>query len=186
MGFNLENGVGDGGYQVRVTKDNMLTTLATVIKMKHYVNHIHALAFNLVFSQTASSVNDCILYIKNGNILDMIVHNVAVDVPTDEIIEIKLNDIGTPVGGSIVTPSNLNAGSNNVAEGVYQGGNDITGLSGGVSTKKIKFKGGESTKSYSFDHDIIIPKNRILTLYCVNGSILVNGMLSFYFHEKPT
>jgi len=184
MGLSIENGGSDGAYQAKVTNDGMLKTLATTITAKHYTNHVHATAYNLIFSQTASSVNDCILYIKNGSILDMIVHDLTVDVPTDETIEVKLNDLGTPIGGSIIIPSNLNAGSNNVAEGVYQAGNDITGLSGGVSIEKIKFKGGESTKSYNFDHDIVIPKNRILTLYCVNGSILVNGMLSFFFHRK--
>lgn len=183
MGFQIEDGTGDG-YQAKVTNDNMLVTVATVVSAEHHANHIHGRSYNLLFSQTASGPNDCIVYIKNGDDLDMIIESITVNVPTNEIIEIKLNDAGSPVDGGGITPSNLNAGSNREADGIFQSGNNITGLSGGVSTFKPFFKGGDPSKFFNFDQDIIIPKNRILTLYCVNGSILVNGMLSFYFHEK--
>jgi len=184
MGLTIEDGSG-GGYQARIDSLNRLHVYSIVESLEHHTNLIHGESYNLLFSQTATGAGDCILYIRNLNDEQMIFEGITINTATDETIEIVLNDIGDPVGGVELTPVNLNTGVNNEAEGIFQGGNNITGLNGGSSCFRFFLKGGDSSKFFEFDQDIIIAKNKVLTIYCVNGSILVNGKLSFYFpHEN--
>lgn len=182
MGFNIEDGTGKG-YQAKVNEESMLVTYAIVNSMEHHANHKHGVSYNLLFSETASGAEDCIVYIKNLDDKDLLFEGITANVATDETLKIILNDIGTPVGGSISTSANLNGGANNIADGTFQTGSDITGLSGGITTFKYFFKGGESSKHYNFEQDIVLSKNRVLTIYCVNGSILVDGFISFFYHS---
>ena len=182
MGLNIEDGIGKG-YQAKVNDENMLATYSIIDSKEAHTNIVHGASYNMLFSQTPSAAADCFLYIKNEDDHTMILEGIAANVATDEYIEVVLNDVGTPVGGTSVTPTNLNAGVNNVADGTFQTGPDITGLSGGNTAFRIFYEGGAATKYFNFDQDIIVPKNRILTLYCVTGSILIEGFLSFFFHE---
>ena len=101
---------------------------------------------------------------------------------TDEVIEVKINDIGIPVGGNTVVPINRNAGSGNVADGVYEIGVNITGLSGGDLVDYIGIDGTTGTKKHSWESFLIIPKGKTLTLYATTGAIALRGSISGVFH----
>ena len=183
MGFAIEDGTGKG-YQVLVDSSNRLHVYSISESLEHHTNIIHGEAYNLLFAQTPTAAGDCFLYMKNENDLDIIFEGITLNVPTDETVQIKLGDAGTPVGGAAVEPTNLNAGSNNNAQGDFQAGNDITGLSGGTVAAQYFLNAGGSSAHFNFEQDIILPKNRILTLYVVTGAILVTGYLAFFYHER--
>jgi len=186
MGFQIEDGSGKG-YQAKVNNESMISVYAVIDSKQSHTNIRHGTSYNLLFSQTGdSTASSCILYIKNEDIEPLIVKGIGANVASDEYIEVVLNDSGTPVGGSAIAPVNLNSGINNVAEGVFQSGSNITGLSGGSKAFKLFYVGGEPTKYFNFDQDIIVARNRTLTLYCVNGGILIEGFVSFFFHEEDS
>lgn len=181
MGLMIEDGSGKG-YQARVDASNRLFVYSITESLEHHTNIIHGESYNLLFSQTPTGAGDCFLYMKNLNDEDIILEGIVLNTATDETIEIKISDVGTALGGVDITPVNLNGGSNNQAQGTFQASNDITGVSGGFSLFKFFIKGGNSSSFFNFDQDIILPKNRTLTLYAVNGSIQIDGFLSFFYH----
>lgn len=183
MGLQLEDGTGNG-YQAKIDHANRIHVYAVNESLEHHTNRHHGESYNLLFSQTADTSSSCIIHIKNLDDDDIIFEGITANAASGETLEIRLNDSGTPVNGIESTPVNLNTGFNNIANGIFQVGSNITGISGGVSAMKYFFKGGDSSKFHNFEQDIILSKNRILTMYCVNGNILVDGFLAFFFHHK--
>lgn len=180
MGFVIEDGSGNG-FQAKVDGANRLCISSISESLEHHTNIVHGDSYNLIFSLTATISGSCVLYIKNSSDETIIFESIMLRATSDEIVEIKINDAGTPVGGTTTTPANLNAGSNRQAYGTFLAGNDITGLSDGTTILKYFISGGGSSDSYNFDQDVVLPKNRTLTMYCVNSSIQVDGFLSFFF-----
>jgi hypothetical protein len=181
MGLMIEDGSGKG-YQAKVDSENLLHVYAISESLEHHANIIHGQSYNFLFSETVSGAGDCFLYMKNYSDEDIIIEGIQLNTASDETIEIMLGDVGTPLGGTDVMPANLNAGSNNEADGVFQTDANLTGISGGYVILRYFVEGGGSSSFYNFDQDVILSKNRVLTLYATNGSILVNGFLTFFYH----
>ena len=183
MGFTIEDGTGDG-YNAKVNNRNMLNTSAVVSSVEHYVNRKEGNSYNLLFSVlTASGTDNCVLYIKNEGESDLIFEGITTRSTSDEVLEIKLKDAGVPVGGSDITPANLNAGSANQVTGTFQVASSITGLSGGTAIFKFFMVGADKSTHYNFEQDVILPKNRTLTFYCANGNTQIDGFLSFFVFQ---
>lgn len=100
----------------------------------------------------------------------------------EDVIEIVGRDNeGFPIGGSTISPTNLNLSSGNSAQGVFLKGSNITGISGGEILQKI-WVVSNGTKSYNFNQDIIVPKNRVLTIYSRSSVGELDITLSFNYH----
>lgn len=178
MALQIEDGKGNG-FQAQVDNRNMLHVHAVVESLEHDANQLGN-SFSMLFSQTSDSTDSCILYIKNYFDEDLVFEGITIRAVSDETINIYLNDSGNPVGGVDVTPGNLNAGSNRLADGMFQVGTDITGLIRGTIASSYFIKGGDSSKHFNFEQDIIVPKNRVLTMCCEDGNIKLVGFLSFF------
>ena len=131
----IRDGKGSGTL-VEVNAENQLVTAAITASVEHHVNHAHGKAYNMVFDVTPTGAGDCFLYIKNTDSLDLIIEGIWIRVASAEQITMYLAQTGTPSGGADTPPSNLNAGSANLALGTYETGADITGLSGGRIVNK--------------------------------------------------
>jgi hypothetical protein len=182
MGLMIEDGSGKG-YQAKVDHANRIHVYAISESLEHHTNIIHGESYNLIFSQTATGPDECIVYIKNLSDEFIIFEGITANAASNETLSIVINDSGTPVDGINASPGNLNGGSNNQAIGDFEIGNNITGLSGGFTILNYFFKGGDASKYFNFEQDIILPKSRTLTIYCTSGSILVDGFLSFFYHH---
>jgi len=180
----IDDGAGRG-FKAAVSAINMLKTCSVIRTADIYCNQVEGESYSVIIEQTPAGPDDCFCYIQNQSERDLIVSSVNVYVPTDEIISIRLGDSGAPVGGSDNTPGNRQAQCGNIAEAVVETGNDITGLDGGTEVEKIFIKGGESSKKIGWLSSFYIPKNQVLTMYTVNGSILVTMNLSMHFHSCP-
>ena len=134
----------------------------------------------MLFSQTPDSSNSCFVYIKNTFEEDINFEGITLRTSADETIDVYLNDSGDPLGGLDIVPANLNGGSNQLADGIFQASNNITGLIRGTLTTSYFIKGGDSSKHFNFEQDIIVPKNRVLTICCQNGGIKITGFLAFF------
>jgi hypothetical protein len=185
MGIIIEDGKGSG-RSVEVDVNNHLVVNAITQSSEHFANHTNGIAYNILFEVTPdeslSADGYCFLYVKNGSENDMIVEGFWLWLATNEYIEIRLGDSGTPVGGSSITPANLNSASGLPAIGTFQSGTKITGLTGGVAVNRFYHASNSSSQFTNFDQDLILEKNGVLTMYAEVGGTALHGTLSIHYH----
>ena len=180
----IEDGKGRGP-SAGVSDENMLLTLSVSASVEHHINHTDGKAFNLLFNATPATAGDaCFLYVKNSDDIDMIIEGFACKLAASEYIDVKLNDVGTPVGGTGVTPANLNSGSGINASGTFQNGNSITGLSGGATVERYYNLSSVASLYRNFEQDITLRKNGVFTMYAQTGGVALAGTLVFNYHSK--
>jgi len=180
----IENGGSEGGYKAKVNKEGKLEVCSITKAFQLHTNWDKGQSFSMLIDKTPTAAGDCFAYLKNDSDDDLLISAMNLQAATDEVIEVKINDEGTPVGGTEVIPVNRNAGSGNAADGTYETGVDITGLSGGDIVEYIGLDGATGTKKHTWESFIIIPKGRTLTLYATTGGIAIKGSITGGFHNK--
>jgi hypothetical protein len=181
----IKDGSGQG-YLAKVTSENKLTTQAITEDIAAHVNKIEEQVYSVIVSQTPTGAGDCFCYVKNSSALDLTLRSITLAVASDETIQVKIRDIGTPAGGTTYTPVNRNSGSTSTASGIFQTGNDITGIYSGSVVDQFFLKGGNSSKKYFWQSHIIIRPNDTLTFYAVTGAIAIKMSFTIYYHENNT
>ena len=181
-GFTIDDGKGSG-KSAEVDENNHLVVNSITQTIEHYINHVDGNAFNLLFAATPASTGDCFIYMKNTSDDDFSVEGIWLWLAADEYVDVKLDDTGTPVGGSAITPANL-SGSGNTPTGTFQQGNNITGLSGGTTVDRIYHASSQESQSYNFDQDIILRKNGVFTMYIQTGTTALAGKIVFNIHSQ--
>ena len=156
----LEDGAGTG-YKLAITKENRLLADVVTASTEHHAN-IEGNAYNAYFAQSPTANDDCIFYLVNSDVNDMIIEGVTLYVSGACEIYFKKNDKGTRNSGSAITPVNLNFGSGNEADVTCEQGVDLDGgaatLTGGTEFDRIIYAAASSSSYYNFEQDIIIPK----------------------------
>ncbi len=180
----IKDGSGSG-YLAKVTNENRLATEAISEDVVSHINKIEKEVYSVIVSQTPTGAGDCFCYIKNTSSLDLILRSITLAAASDETIQIKIKDTGTPVNGNTYIPVNRNSGSTNVASGIFQTGNDITGLSGGSLVDQFFLKSGNNSEKYSWKSNIIIKPNDTLTFYVVTGAIAIKMSSTIYYYQTP-
>ena len=176
----IEDG-GGSGQTAKIGGDGRLKTYALTEREDLYENEENGDCFSILVSKTpAAGGNNCFFYIKNNSDKNLNITSMKVYSASAETIQIKLNDIGTPANGTTNTPVSRNAGSGKIADCVCQDGTDITGLSGGTVVDDLNT--GTTMTKWDWGSNIIIPKNRTLTLYAVTTEVAIRATLSVYFH----
>lgn len=180
----IEDGTGRG-YQTKVNSENKLVVASVTSTIEHNTNHVNGKAFNLVFSSTPTSGSDCFLYIKNEDKNnELILEGFWFKMEADDYIDLILDSDGIPANGSSITPVNLNTQSGHSAIGTFQHGNDITGLSDGSTIMRIFHANSKESIYRNFDQDIILGYNGVLALYIGTGTIQVDGIMCFNYHNS--
>ena len=182
MGLRIEDGKGSG-RNAGVDSDNRLSVNAITQTTEHHANHIGGKAYALNFDAVPSNAGDCFLYMKNTDEDDMTIEGMNLWLATSEYIDVKIGDEGTPAGGGAITPVNLNSSSGKTADGTFQDGADITGLSGGALAYRIYHANSAGSTAYNFEQDIILKKNGVLTAYCQTGTTALAGFVDLNYHE---
>ena len=178
MGFQIEDGTGEG-YQAKVNSQNMLNTNTVAQAIKYYVNR-QGNFYSCTFSLITSGADDCFFYLKNTGDPDIIIQRLSVYAASNEVIKGYLNDTGTPVGGTNHIPVNRNGGSANLCDCIAEYGVNITGMSGGDNFDNFHVPADNHTHTYRWEAGIMIPKNRIFTLYVENGAIELDVTVTFF------
>lgn len=180
MAEQIKDGTGKG-YLVEIDNENRIVTKSTTEDVIAHVNHKNGDAYSLIVSKTPTGAGDCFCYIKNTSDKNLKVNSIKLYTASDEIIQIKLKDVGTPVGGTTIVPVNRNTLYSDGAEGVFQEGVDITGLSNGSVVDQVFVKGASSSLRISWDSQLIINTNHTLTFYAVTGGIAIKMTVSLYY-----
>ena len=165
------------GYLAGVTDENRLMISGPTTSKEHHTNFTFQDAYNAQFSVTPTSTNDVFLYIKNLGALPIVCEGFNIRCASNEVIRVTIGATGTPVGGAAMVPANLYAGSGNKAVGVFQTGNDITGLVGGTIIAEYYVAGSSDSKFRNFDADVVIPQNQTIIFAALIGAIDTAGFL---------
>jgi hypothetical protein len=163
-----------------VTVGGMAVTKAICQSLTEHSNHHEEESYSAVISATPTGAGDCFFYITNDDDKDMVVTSLKLYSGAAETIQVKIRDTGT-VGGThaALIPVNRNAGSGKIADVTCESGVDITGLSGGDIVDELI--AGTTMYRWEWQSGLIIPKNRMFSLYVVTGAIAIKATLGFCF-----
>lgn len=182
----IEDGTGTG-RKALVDDNNLLGVRAVTQSIEHTINHAVGQAYNVYLDQAVGVTDGCFFYMENTSEDDIVVESSTISVSGATEIYIVYNDKGSRNQPSELTPANLNAGSGNLADGIFEKGSDLGGgaatLSGGYEVKRAIFLGATSTVTLGFDQDLIIPKGTTLTIYS-SAAITVKGAFNFNYHTR--
>lgn len=181
--MKIESGVGNG-YSVKVDSENRMYVEAITKTSEHMANHKYGKAFSLVFQVTPTGAGDCFFYFKNNDDEDIIIEGLDAYVSATEYFEVRINNTGTPVGGTDLTPVILNTSSGFSPPITCQYGVDITGLNAGDIAYRYFMVTGSGTKTINFDQDIILKKNGVMTLWIQTGTGAVGFNINAHFHKE--
>ena len=161
---------------------------------EHHVNHAHGEAFILLIDQTPISSDPsgteigevCFCYIKNTSDTDMCLEEVnfrLAGTAQAEVIKVRGMNTGNPIGGTTVTPNNLNLGSGKTASGTFLVGSEITGLTDGNEYDRVYVGSSNDISNFNFGQDIIVPKGNVVTLWATNLDVAIYVGLLFNYHS---
>lgn len=177
----IEDGHGTGN-KVNVTDEGCMCSKAVTIHYEQHINIEKQEAYSALVSKTPTAAGDCFFYIKNNSDDNMYICSITLSAATDETIQIKIKDTGTPAGTTLNTLVNRNAASGKEADVTAYDGVDITALTGGSVVEQIDVDGGTGSEKYRWNSCFIIPKNQTLTLYAVTGGIAIKATVGIFFH----
>lgn len=181
--MKIEGGTGNG-YSVKVDSNNRLWVSAVTKSAEHISNHDFGRAFSINFIATPTGPGDCFLYIKNSAEIDLVIEDIWIYLPASEYFEVRLNNEGTPVGGTDISPVLLNTKSGYSVQGTFQSGNDITGLTTGDVAYRFQSIASSGTLHYNFEQDIILAKNGVCSIWVETGTTALNGFMNLNYHDK--
>lgn len=170
-----------------VSGDNRLLVDSVAASVEHHVNHHDQRAYNVLFSQSPTANDDCILYIENSDPLELIIEGITISVDAACEVYFKIKDKGARNSPTPLTPTNSNAGSGNTADGVFEKGADLDGgaatLAEGVEVVRYVFRAAIDSRHINFEQDIILPKNATFTMWCSVAAATITAMLPFNYHS---
>lgn len=175
------------GNVAGVTSENRLKVTSVSSSIEHHINHDEGKAFNMIIDVTTDSTDNCFTYIKNLDSDPLTIEGIYIYVGGATDVSLRIGASGTRNAATTILPANLNAGSNNEANGTFETGADLAGgaatLNGTeVTVFKFKFTGETATKFFNFDQDVIIPQNQTITLWS-SAVVAIDAMLPFHYHD---
>ena len=171
------------GFKAAVTYENKLDVCAVVSTIDLYCNQKNGISYSVVVAETPTTSGSCFCYVKNEDTKDLIMSSVKIYCDSNEVFIVKLNDNGTPVGGSDNLPVNRKSGCGNVANVICKCGSGLTGLSGGGVVEAIVIEAGKSSRRYEWFSGLIVPRNHVVSFYVENGTAFLRATISLHFCE---
>jgi len=188
MGLQIEDGTGSGAT-ARVDSENKLRTYSVIESDAQHSNEDNGNAYTMLIYNTSNNPNPsvgetspCIGYIKNGSDNLLVIEKIKCWAETAEAIEIYINQSGTPTNTTTYNPLNMNLGSGSTADGTFYTGTNIGGISGGNLLDRLRVPADNNNHDYILTPSLIIPKNKIMTIYAYNGGIETEVNIYFYYH----
>ena len=170
-----------------VSAENRLRTDALTSTTEHHVNHLHGLAFNVLFAQSPTAGDDCIIFIQNTDDTDLCLEGLWLSVSAACEIYFQIGDDGTRNAATDIVPVNLNSGSGLLADGTFEVGADLDGgaatLAGGAEFNRLIFRAAIDTAHFNFEQDVILKRNGTLTIWCSQAAPTVTGAIVFNYHS---
>ena len=119
MGLTIKDGKGKG-FEAEVNKENQLAVRATIVPEIEHESEENGTAYNWSSDLVNIDANDTVLLVKNTSDTHLHIDSVAVSngsTASEFTIHLPTTEV-TPSGGTLVTGTNLNTSSSNVADAV--------------------------------------------------------------------
>lgn len=186
----IEDGTGKG-FKAKVTSENHLRVFSINVSIEHYINHFHGQAYNVMFDQSPTAGDDCILYMENeSDTFDLVAEGIELQVDGAVEIYIQLNARGTRNGANEIEPANLNTRSGKEADGIFEQGTDLDGggatLTGGVEAFRWVFNAANESTNHNFECDVILGRGNTFTVWCSDNARTVHGLIPVFFTDPGT
>jgi len=183
----VEDGTGKG-YKLEIDDENMAHILSVSESEQHHTNSAHGEAYTFdIDAVTISGAGEYFVVIKNTDDKSLHISSVTLFMPEfsdTAIVEAYIGGtFAYSANGTVVVPSNCNAGSGKTATGVFyknDGGGDLATIVQGSIAGRFMFD-RQSIKWEKKSH-WILPKNQCFMLICEKGQRIA-GYISFYYHN---
>jgi len=183
----IEDGVGKG-YKAKVDDENRIHVENISLTYEQHVNEVHGEAYIMDLDAiTLNSAGEYFAVIKNTD--DIPLHISAITLFMAEFSDTAIVEAyigGTFVysaNGTVVVPTNMNAGSGKTATGLFyknDGVGDLATIVQGSIAGRYMFD--RIATRWQKESHWILPKNQCLMFIC-EKSIRLAGYISFYYHN---
>lgn len=170
---------GGSGREAQVNAQNRLEVESISQSVEHRAN-LEGRAWNIIVQVTPTGASDYFFYFKNTGIVTYVFEGFYYRVASAESITLHTNMTGTPVGGTTLTPVQVNTGSSRVMDATIQSGVDITGLANGEVVDRVWMTSTES-QGYNFEQDLFVTPGSTLVFQATTGAVQID--LSLQVHE---
>lgn len=177
----IEDGKGTGKKAV-VTASNLLGVISVNNTLDHHINHVDKKYYTLTINKKAGAVNNCIGYVKNTDTIDLNINTIYLYSPEATVIAISIVT-GTPSGGTAIVPVNSNLGSSNIADGIFEEGTAITGLTRGSTLINWACEAGTG-RLLDYHPSFIIPTNLSIGFYTSQAATITIIGLGMNYHNS--
>ena len=179
---------GPDGTVANVDDEHRLAVRSVETSLEHHVNAEEGEAYTWQFSEDPDAGDDCIFYLKNNDDKNLILEGIDLFITTDCDVYLKVGGTGTTATGTAITGTNLNAGSGNSADVtcIHDGDIEAAGtFTGAIECNRFVYESGTlvDTHHINFVMDIIIPKNKVFSIWVDTTGVVVTGTLYGYFHS---
>lgn len=166
-------------------------TKSVVETQIHHINQANGDAYQVFIGVTPDINNPSadpdgtqyFFYMKNTNDHDLVINQIRIWVESVEYIDMYFKTEGSPIGGSNLTPVNMNLGSGITAVGTFQQGTNLTGLSGGIFYDRLRIPADDNDHLLQWPSMIIISKNEVMAFQAGNGGVRIEMSIALY-HES--
>ncbi len=177
--MRIVDGTGEG-YAARVTPDKRLDVSARSDDRMYYASRDNGLSFFYYSDVTPTGADDVFCYIQNTSpTRALVIRWIRAYCASAEAIDIYVGETGTLVGGTAITPVNLNPSSGHTAEGTFEEGVNITGLSGGNLLDRIRLEAG--VDAFTNFNGLILGQSNTFTLHTFTGTAATEVTIGFYY-----
>ncbi len=168
------------GHAVKVTTDFRMDVSSRSDDRMYYASRDNELAYFYYSDVTPTGADDVFCYIQNtSSTQKLIIKWIRAYCASAEAIDIYVGETGTPIGGTAITPVNLNQASGNTADGAFEEGVNITGLSGGSQLDRIRLEAG--VDAFTDFNGLILGQNNTFTLHALTGTAATEVTIGFYY-----
>lgn len=186
--MEIRDGTGKGNM-LKVDDEHMAHTRAIMDSQQHHTNESHGEAYVMdIDAVTLNGAGEYFAVIKNTDDIDMHVSGVTLFMPEfsdTAIVEAYIGGtFAFSANGTVVVPTNMNAGSGKTATGEFyknDGGGDLATIVQGSIAGRFMFE--RYSACWCPDSHWILPKNACLMFLCEKATRLA-GYISFYYHNK--
>lgn len=169
------------GHLMGVNSDQQAESASTTETLYAYINRVKQQAYMCYLDITPAGAGNTFGYFKNTSAKNLIVVEMRIWTSAAEAIDIYFNRVGTPTGGTTITPVNTNLGPREVAEGTFLKGVNIGGLSSGAFFDRLRFPGDDEDHKAFWPGQIIMPTGANFILQALNGAISTEVSISFFY-----
>lgn len=180
MGLTIKDGKGKG-FEAEVTGENQLSVRAVVIPEIEHESEENGQAYNWSSDLVNIDANDTVLLVKNTSDNRLHIDSVSVNngsTASEFTVHLPTTEV-TPTGGTLVTGTNLNTASSNVADAVARSDEENNTQGNVIATRWLSVDSGERIPTPG----LILGKNKSVAVDVVETTTEVAATIIGHYED---